>query len=401
MIMGSEVKKVVLAYSGGLDTSVILYWLKKEYDCKVIAFCADIGQKEDFSGLKEKAKQTGASKFYLFDLRKEFAEDYVFPMIRASAIYEMRYLLGTAIARPLIAKKQVQLALKENADAVAHGATGKGNDQVRFELAFMALAPELKIIVPWRTWPFNGRNDLIQYAKKENIPINVDPEKPYSIDENLLHTSYEGGILEDPYHEPKEEMFLKTLSPEKAPQKPLYIEIGFQSGNAISIDGKKYAAHSILEELNKIAANHAIGRIDIVENRLVGIKSRGVYETPGGTLLQIAHRDLESITLERDVQHLKDELSIRYAKLIYNGKWFTPEREALQTLIDQTQKYVTGIVRLKLYKGNAIIVGRKSDQSLYNNELASFESEEEYDQSDAEGFIRLYGLTIKGESARK
>lgn len=391
--MKQHVDKVVLAYSGGLDTSVILHWLKKTYDCEVIAYCADIGQQDELDGLEEKALNTGASKLYIEDLRDEFVSDYVFPAIRAGAVYETRYLLGTSIARPLIAKRHVEIAAQEGADAVSHGATGKGNDQVRFELTFMALQPSLKIIAPWRTWSFKGRNDLIAYAREENIPITVTAEKPYSMDRNLLHLSYEGGILEDPYRAPDEDMFILTESPEKAPDNAETIEIDFYQGNAVALNGEKLAPRPMLEKLNALAGKHGIGRIDIVENRLVGIKSRGVYETPGGTILHAAHRDLESITLERDLQHLKDSLSIEYAKLVYNGQWFHPKREALQAFVDQTQKSVNGTVKLKLYKGNAVVQGRKSDNSLYSSDLASFEEEEVYNQFDAEGFIRLFGLT--------
>ena len=390
-----SVNKVVLAYSGGLDTSVILHWLKKTYNCEVIAYCADIGQDEELDGLEEKAHNTGASKCYVENLVDEFAEEYVYPAIRSSAIYEMRYLLGTSIARPLIAKRQVEIALKENADAIAHGATGKGNDQVRFELAAMALAPQIQIIAPWRTWSFKGRDDLIGYARQENIPITVTPEKPYSMDRNLLHISYEGGILEDPYRAPDEKMFLLTSALVNAPNEEEIIEIEFERGNAIAVNGKKKKPAEILRTLNKVGGRHGIGRVDIVENRLVGIKSRGVYETPGGTILHLAHRDLESITLERDLQHFKDELSLTYAKLVYNGQWFNAQREALQVMIDHTQKNVNGMVKLSLYKGNARIIGRKSATSLYSSELASFEKEEVYNQSHAEGFIKLFGLTTQ------
>lgn len=397
-MMKENVNKIVLSYSGGLDTSVILHWLKKEYQSEVIAYCADIGQQEDTTGLEEKAKNTGASKLYMLDLKEEFAKDYVYPVIRASAVYEMRYLLGTSIARPLIAQKQIEIAEKEGADAVSHGATGKGNDQVRFEFTFHALAPGLKIIAPWRTWSFNGREDLIEYAKNENIPVSASVEKPYSIDQNLLHTSYEGGILEDPYHEPDESMFLTTRSLKDAKNDPEYIEVEFESGNAVKLNGKPLSPANMIAELNKIGSEHGIGRVDIVENRLVGIKSRGVYETPGGTILHIAHRDLESITMEKNLQHYKDEVSMRYARLVYNGEWFSPEREALQKFIDDTQKTVNGIVRLQLYKGNARVVGRKSPNSLYLTKLASFEDAPEdkiYDQYDAEGFIRLFSLPSK------
>jgi argininosuccinate synthase len=390
-----EIKKIVLAYSGGLDTSVILHWLRKTYNCEVIAYCADIGQEEELAGLDEKAARTGASKTYIEDLRAEFVRDYVFPMLRASAVYEMRYLLGTSIARPLIARRQVEIAEKEGADAVAHGATGKGNDQVRFELTFMALNPRLKIVAPWRTWNFRGREDLIKYAKDENIPVTASAEKPYSMDRNALHISYEGGVLEDPWHEYKEDMFILTKSADKAPDKPEILEIEFEKGNAVAVNGKKMAPFDLLMHLNKIGGEHGVGRVDIVENRLVGIKSRGVYETPGGTILHIAHRDLESITLERNLQHLKDELSMKYARLVYNGQWFTPEREALQAFVDQTNRAVNGVVKVKLYKGSAQVIARKSSNSLYSAALASFEKEDVYNQFDAEGFIRLFALTAR------
>jgi len=393
-----NVKKIVLSYSGGLDTSVILHWLKKEYQAEVIAFCADIGQKEEMDGLEEKALKTGASKLYLLDLKEEFARDYVYPIIRASAVYEMRYLLGTSIARPLIAQKQIEIVQKEGADAVSHGATGKGNDQVRFEFTFHALMPGIHVIVPWRTWNFTGREDLIAYAHKENIPVKASVQKPYSIDQNLLHTSYEGGILEDPYLEPDESMFLTTKSLKEAKSEPEYIEIEFERGNAVKLNGQSKSPADMILTLNKIGGEHGIGRVDIVENRLVGIKSRGVYETPGGTILHIAHRDLEAITLEKNLQHLKDEISMRYARLVYNGEWFSPEREALQKFVDDTQRTVNGTVRIQLFKGNARVVGRKSPNSLYLTKLASFEddvNEKIYDQSDAEGFIRLFSLPVK------
>jgi len=390
-----DIKKIVLAYSGGLDTSVILHWIKKTYNCEVIAYCADIGQEEELQGLDDKAARTGAAKTYIEDLRAEFVRDYVFPMLRASAVYEMRYLLGTSIARPLIAKRQVEIAEKEGADAVAHGATGKGNDQVRFELTFMALNPKLKIIAPWRIWNFRGREDLLKYAKEENIPVTASAEKPYSIDRNALHISYEGGVLEDPWHEYKEDMFILTKSADKAPDTPEILEIEFRHGNAVAVNGKKMAPYDLLMHLNKIGGEHGVGRVDIVENRLVGIKSRGVYETPGGTILHLAHRDLESITLERNLQHLKDELSLRYARLVYNGQWFTPEREALQAFVDQTNRAVNGVVKVKLYKGSAQVIARKSPNSLYSAALASFEKEDVYNQSDAEGFIRLFALTAR------
>lgn len=388
-------KKIVLAYSGGLDTSVILAWLKDKYGCEVIAFCADIGQKEELTGLEEKGKNTGASKVYIEDLRLEFARDFIFPAIRGNAIYEMRYLLGTSLARPLIAKAMAEVAKKEGADAFSHGATGKGNDQVRFELTFKALSPNLQIIAPWRTWDFGGRADLIEYAKTKGIPVPVTAAKPYSMDRNLMHLSFEGGILEDPYNEPKEEMFLLTVSPEKAPDKATYLELQFEKGDCVAIDGKKMNPLEVMETLNDLGGKNGIGRVDIVENRLVGIKSRGVYETPGGTILHIAHRDLESITLDRDTQHKKDELSIEFAKYIYNGQWYSNQMNALRAYIDYTQLSVQGTVRIKLYKGNCTVVGRKSEKSLYNSGLSTFEKEELYNQYDAEGFINLYGLPMK------
>lgn len=388
-------KKIVLAYSGGLDTSVILAWLKDTYGCEVIAFCADVGQKEELTGLEEKGKNTGASKVYIQDLRLEFARDFIFPAIRGNAIYEMRYLLGTSLARPLIAKAMAEVATKEGADAFSHGATGKGNDQVRFELTFKALSPNLQIIAPWRTWNFGGRADLIEYAKKKGIPVPVTAAKPYSMDRNLMHLSFEGGILEDPYNEPKEDMFILTVSPEKAPDKPTYLELDFENGDCVAIDGKKLNPLEVMETLNELGGKNGVGRVDIVENRLVGIKSRGVYETPGGTILHIAHRDLESITLDRDTQHKKDELSQEFARYIYNGQWYSNQMNALRAYMDYTQKYVNGTVRIKLYKGSCTVVGRKSNKSLYNAGLSTFEKEELYNQYDAEGFINLYGLPMK------
>lgn len=388
-------KKIVLAYSGGLDTSVILAWLKDTYGCEVIAFCADVGQKEELTGLEEKGKNTGASKVYIQDLRLEFARDFIFPAIRGNAIYEMRYLLGTSLARPLIAKAMAEVATKEGADAFSHGATGKGNDQVRFELTFKALSPNLQIIAPWRTWDFGGRADLIEYARKKGIPVPVTAAKPYSMDRNLMHLSFEGGILEDPYNEPKEDMFILTVSPEKAPDKPTYLELDFENGDCVSIDGKKMNPLEVMETLNDVGGKNGVGRVDIVENRLVGIKSRGVYETPGGTILHIAHRDLESITLDRDTQHKKDELSQEFARYIYNGQWYSNQMNAMRAYMDYTQKYVNGTVRIKLYKGSCTVVGRKSNKSLYNAGLSTFEKEELYNQYDAEGFINLYGLPMK------
>ena len=393
-----EAKKVVLAYSGGLDTSVIVKWLLENYKCEVVCFAADVGQEEELDGLDEKAKKTGASKCYIEDLQEEFARDYVFKAIKANAIYEDRYLLGTSLARPVIAKKQVEIALKEGADAVCHGATGKGNDQVRFEMTFKALAPNLKIIAPWREWDLHSRSLLYDYADKNGIPVPGSKKKPYSMDRNLMHISYEGGILEDPYNEADEEMFILTKSAEKAPDKPEYIEIDFVEGIPVAINGEKLSAANLMKKLNKIAGNHGVGRVDIVENRLVGIKSRGVYETPAGTVLLAAHRDLESICLDKDTQHLKDSLAAEYARLIYYGLWFARKREAMDALIDETQRFVTGTVKVKLYKGHAMVVGRKSQYSLYSENIASFEKSELYDQTDATGFLNLFGLQTKVEA---
>ncbi len=387
--------KIVLAYSGGLDTSVAIKWLKETYDAEVIAFCADLGQGEDLNAVRKKALRTGASKAYVEDLKEEFVRDYVFPMLRANAVYEGAYLLGTSIARPLIAKKQIEIAKKERADAVSHGATGKGNDQVRFELTYYALKPDIKVIAPWREWPFNSRQSLIKYASKQNIPVPVTKDKPYSTDRNLFHISYEGGILEDPWAEPPKDMFTMIVRPEKAPNKVTYIEISYEKGNPVAINGKKMSPAKLLDKLNSIAGKNGIGRADIVENRYVGIKSRGVYETPGGTVLHIAHRAIESITLDREVMHLRDSLTPKYAELVYYGYWFSPERKMLQTMIDEAQENVTGAVRLKLYKGNCQVVGRKSPESLYQPELATFEAEKVYNQRDAEGFIKLNALRLK------
>jgi len=393
-----EAKKVVLAYSGGLDTSVIVKWLLENYKCEVVCFAADVGQEEELDGLDEKAKKTGASKCYIEDLQEEFARDYVFKAIKANAIYEDRYLLGTSLARPVMAKKQVEIALKEGADAVCHGATGKGNDQVRFEMTFKALAPNLKIIAPWREWDLHSRSLLYDYADKNGIPVPGSKKKPYSMDRNLMHISYEGGILEDPYNEADEEMFILTKSAEKAPDKPEYIEIDFEEGIPVAINGEKLSAANLMKKLNKIAGNHGVGRVDIVENRLVGIKSRGVYETPAGTVLLAAHRDLESICLDKDTQHLKDSLAAEYARLIYYGLWFARKREAMDALIDETQRFVTGTVKVKLYKGHAMVVGRKSQYSLYSENIASFEKSDLYDQTDATGFLNLFGLQTKVEA---
>lgn len=387
--------KVVLAYSGGLDTSVAIKWLKEKYNAEVIAFCADIGQEDDLERIAQKAKQTGAKKVYIEDLKEEFVRDYVFPMLRANAIYESGYLMGTSIARPLIAKKQIEIAIKEEADAVAHGATGKGNDQVRFELTYYSLKPDIKVIAPWREWDFDSRSSLIEYAEKHGIPVEATKEKPYSIDQNLFHISYEGGILEDPWNEPPSDMYKMVIPPEKAQDKPIYIEIEYESGNPVALNGEKLTAAQLLTKLNKIAGENGIGRIDMVENRYVGIKSRGVYETPGGTVLHIAHRAIESITLDRELMHLRDSLIPKYSELVYYGYWFSPERLALQKFIDEVQKNVTGTVRLKLYKGNCIVVGRKSPFSLYSEELATFEKDKVYNQKDAEGFIKINALRLK------
>lgn len=387
--------KIILAYSGGLDTSVAIKWLKEKYNAEVIAFCADIGQEENFEEIKEKALKTGASKVYIEDLKNEFITEYIFPMLRANAVYETGYLMGTSIARPLIAKKQIEIAIKEKAEAVAHGATGKGNDQVRFELTYYALKPDIKVIAPWREWEFDSRSGLIEYAQKHNIPVQATKEKPYSIDRNIFHISYEGGILEDPWNEPPQDMYTMVVPPEKAPDKPVYIEIDYERGNPVGLNGERVSPVELFNRLNKIAGENGIGRIDIVENRYVGIKSRGVYETPAGTVLHIAHKAIESITMDRELMHLRDSLIPRYAELIYYGYWFSPEREALQKLIDETQKNVTGTVRLKLYKGNCVVVGRKSPYSLYNQELATFEKDQVYNQKDAEGFIKINALRLR------
>ena len=393
--MDKKIKKVVLAYSGGLDTSVIIKWLKEKYDCEVIAFCADLGQGEELDTVAEKAKKTGASKVIITDLREVFAKEYLFPMLRANAVYEGSYLLGTSIARPLIAQKQMEIAKKERADAVSHGATGKGNDQVRFELTYLSIDPMIQIIAPWRDWEFTSRSELIAYAHRHGIPVTATVEKPYSIDRNLFHTSYEGGILEDPWSEPPESMYTLTTSPQKAPDEPQYLEIGFEAGNPVTVDGKKFSPAKLIAELNRIGGAHGIGRVDLVENRYVGIKSRGVYETPGGTLLHAAHRAIESLTLDREVLHLRDSLIPQYASLVYYGYWFSPERRLLQTLIDEAQAEVAGTARLKLYKGTVTVAGRKSPRSLYRQEVSTFEKDSFYVQKEAEGFIRLNGLRLR------
>jgi argininosuccinate synthase len=389
------VNKVILAYSGGLDTSVILKWLIENYGCEVIAFCADLGQGENLDAVREKALKTGATKVHIDDMREEFVRDYVFPMLRANATYEGSYLLGTSIARPLIAKRQVEIAVQEKADAVAHGATGKGNDQVRFEVTYYALKPDIKVIAPWRIWDLNSRQKLIDYATRHGIPVPVTREKPYSMDRNLFHISYEGGILEDPWREPPAEMFLWTRSLEEAPSKPEYVEIEFSRGDPVAVNGKDLSPTSLLHQLNEIGARHGIGRVDLVENRYVGMKSRGVYETPGGTLIHVARRALESITVDREVMRLRESLVPRYAEMVYYGYWFSPEREILQKAIDASQENVAGKVRLKLYKGNVIVAGRKSDLSLYDPNIATFEEGEGYNQMDAEGFIRLNALRLR------
>ena len=387
--------KVVLAYSGGLDTSVILRWLIEQYGCEVVAFCADLGQGEDLEAIRRKAIKTGASKAVIGDLREEFVKDYVFPMLRANAVYEGSYLLGTSIARPLIAKAQVDVAARERADAVAHGATGKGNDQVRFELTYYALKPAIKVIAPWRLWDLNSRTSLMAYARKHGIPIPVTKARPYSTDRNIFHISYEGGILEDPWKEPPADMFLWSRPVEKAPTRAEYVEIDYVRGDPAAVNGRALSPARLLVNLNQLGSKHGIGRVDIVENRYVGMKSRGVYETPGGTILHVAHRALESITMDREVLRLRDSLSPRYAEMIYYGYWFAPEREVLQKTIDSAQNNVTGRVRLKLYKGNVIVAGRKSEQSLYDPKVATFEQDDVYHQADAEGFIRLNALRLR------
>jgi len=391
------IKKVVLAYSGGLDTSIILRWLQEEYGCEVVTFTADLGQGEELEPARKKAEMMGASQIYVEDLRETFVKDYVFPMFRANTLYEGVYLLGTSIARPLIAKRQIEIAIETGADAVAHGATGKGNDQVRFELGYYALKPDIQVIAPWREWELTSRTKLLEYAEKHQIPIAKDKrgEAPYSTDANLLHISYEGKVLEDPWQEPHEDMFTRSVAPEQAPDKPAYIEIEFAHGDAIAIDGVAMSPATLLTYLNKIGGEHGVGRLDLVENRYVGMKSRGIYETPGGTILQIAHRAMESLTLDRGASHLKDELMPRYAELIYNGYWWSPERTMLQTLIDESQKKVSGTVRIKLYKGSATVAGRKSPVSLYSQQHVTFEEDSVYNQKDAEGFIKLNALRLR------
>ena len=391
------VKKVVMAYSGGLDTSVAVQWLKNIYGCEVIAMVGDVGQKEELEPVREKALTTGAQKAYVEDLTEEFVTDYVYPTLKASALYEGKYLLGTAIARPVLAKRLCEIAEKEGADAIAHGCTGKGNDQVRFELTVKSLMPHLKIIAPWREWDLKSREDCIKYAEDNNIPVPVSKDKPFSIDRNLWHSSYEGGVLEDPYFEPEDDMFLMTDSPENAPDKPCYLELEFEQGIPVTVDGEKLDPVTILEKLNDIAGKHGVGRIDIVENRLLGMKSRGVYETPGGTLLFTAKNELEYLVLDKDTMHFKETVSQKYAELVYNGLWFTKLKDSLDAFVDETQKNVTGKVKLKLYKGSVQIAGRTSPYSLYNEELATFGEDEVYDQKDAEGFINLFGLSAMNQ----
>jgi len=402
-------EKIVLAYSGGLDTSVILKWLKETYDAEIIAFTADIGQKEELDGLEEKAFATGASKVYIDDLREEFARDFIFPMFQAGALYEGQYLLGTSIARPLIAKRMVEIARAEGATAIAHGATGKGNDQVRFELTAASLAPDIKVIAPWRIEAFReqfpGRAEMIAYAEKHGIPVKATASKPYSMDRNLLHISFESGMLEDPWFdasaESNRDMYVLSVSPEEAPDEPEYVELEFEAGNCVAINGERMTPLQVMEKLNELGGKHGIGRVDMVENRFVGMKSRGVYETPGGTILFTAHRKMESLTMDREVMHLRDSLIPKYASLVYNGFWFAPERLAIQALVTESQKNVTGTVRLKLYKGNVIAAGLKSPVSLYNPDIATMEADptQAYDQDDATGFIRLNALRLKVAAA--
>jgi argininosuccinate synthase len=402
--------KIVLAYSGGLDTSVILRWLKDSYRAQITAFCADIGQEEELAGLEEKALKTGASKCVIEDLREEFARDFIFPMFRAGAIYENQYFLGTSIARPLIAKRMVEIARAEKANAIAHGATGKGNDQVRFELTAAALAPELKVIAPWREERFRkqfpGRKEMIAFAKKNKIFVEASAQKPYSTDRNLLHISFESGVLEDPWFDASSKkmrgMYKLSVAPEDAPDQPEHVDLAFENGNCVKVNGKKLSPLGVMQTLNKLGGKHAIGRVDIVENRFVGMKGRGVYETPGGAILHFAHRQMETLTMDREVMHLRDGLIPKYSELVYNGFWFSPEREVLQALVTETQRNVTGLVRLKLYKGNIIVAGRKSPKSLYDPKIATMESEKStYDQGDATGFIRLNALRLKVRSALK
>jgi argininosuccinate synthase len=394
------VNKVVLAYSGGLDTSVILRWLIERYRCEVVAFCADLGQGEELITVRDKARKTGAGAVHIVDLRETFVREFIFPMLRGAAVYEGSYLLGTSIARPLIAQAQVAVARREHADAVAHGATGKGNDQVRFELTYAALAPDLTVIAPWREWELNSRSSLIEFARAHDIEVPVTAERPYSMDRNLFHVSYEGGILEDPWAEPPPKMYLLTRSPEDAPDVPVAVELELEHGDPVAVDGRRLPPVALLETVNRLGAEHGVGRVDLVENRFVGMKSRGCYETPGGTILAVARRALESITLDREVLHLRDSLVPRYAEMIYYGFWFSPERQALQGFLDECVRDVTGTVRLKLYKGNVVVTGRRSPRSLYRTDFATFEADSVYRQRDAEGFINLNALRLKIRSLR-
>jgi argininosuccinate synthase len=394
--MSKKINKVVLAYSGGLDTSAMLLWLKETYGCEVVCYCADVGQAEELSGLEEKAKATGASKLYVEDLREEFVKDFVWTAVKANALYEGVYLLGTSLARPVIAKRQIEIAQKEGADAVAHGATGKGNDQVRFELTYYALQPDIQVIAPWREWDFKGRSDLMAYCANHGIPITASAEKPYSMDRNLMHISYEGGILEDPWNAPPEDIFLLTRSPEDAADAAEEITISFEKGEPVAINGITHGAVDLLSHLNYLGGTHGIGRVDLVENRFVGMKSRGVYETPGVTILMSAHRALESITMDREVMRLRDSLGTKFAESVYYGFWFAPEFEIMRSMIDETQETVSGDVRLKLYKGNVIVTGRRSPNSLYRERISTFEDDAgAYDQHDAEGFIKLQALRLR------
>lgn len=399
--MSQEIKKIILAYSGGLDTSVILKWLTETYKCPVVAFAADIGQGEELHNLEAKALRTGAEKIVIEDLKETFVRDYVFPAFRANAIYEGSYLLGTSLARPLIAKRQIEIARLEGGDAVSHGATGKGNDQVRFELTYQALAPDVKIIAPWRIWSLNSRQSLMEYAKAHGIPVPTSPRKPYSTDRNLLHISYEGGILEDPWQGPPDDMFSLSVSPQEAPDRPEVIEISFERGDPVAINGDELSPAELLARLNVLGGRNGIGRVDLVENRFVGMKSRGVYETPGGTILRVAHMAVESITMDREVMHLRDSLIPKYAELVYYGFWFSPEMKVLQVMIDETQETVSGTARLEIYKGNCRVLGRKSDTSIYRSDFATFESDQVYRQQDAEGFIRLNALRLRIQAMMK
>jgi len=390
-----QINKIVLAYSGGLDTSVMLHWLKRQYECEVVCYCANVGQGEELQGLEAKASSSGASHLYVEDLREEFVREYVWTAVKANAVYEGVYLLGTSLARPVIAKRQIEIARREGADAVAHGATGKGNDQVRFELTYYALEPNIKVIAPWREWDLQGRSELLAYAQAHNIPVTATPDKPYSTDRNMMHISYEGGILEDPWSEPPANIFQLTRAPETAEPQPEYIEIGFECGVPVTLNGESLGPVAMLEKLNHFGGEHGIGRVDLVENRFVGMKSRGVYETPGVTILQVAHRALESITLDREVMHLRDSLGVRFAECVYYGFWFSPECQLLRQMIEESQRAVTGEVRLKLYRGSTIVVGRRSPHSLYDQSIATFEADSVYNQRDAEGFIKLNALRLR------